>query len=325
MAGNKMLRLKLLDAAFQTGRCFSLEELADWCVKEGGTRRYSVETIRDDISVLRQEYGAPIPKRCKDRLYFYTDPSWSLSKNPMTPRDLLLLHRIAQLLGQFPGLTFAERLKKLINALGKRYSMEWPKETPRIFFEHAPEIKGLRHLEDLYKHIEKEESIELFYQPFKYDRPKWLKLSPYFLQEYNFRWYLIARHHETDAIQMFALDRSKGARSGKDAFRPPPEDFEPDRYFKDVVGVSIPREAEVEEVELWIRKDLAPYFHTKPLHPSQERRMVEGELHISIRVIPNYELKSRILSWGDRIKVIKPQKLAEEIAEIHRRAAELYR
>ncbi len=325
MAGNKMKRLKLLDSAFQTGRTFGLEELREWCMREGRMRSYARETIRKDISELRK-LGAPIPKRCPDRRYYYTDASWALVKNPLTPGDLLLLHRATHLLRQFPGIAFAERLKKLVEQLDKRYQMDWPRKTPRIFFQPSPDIKGLTvYLDRIYSHIEKEESILLHYQPFKYPTPKWLQLSPYFLQEYNFRWYLIARHHQTDAIQLFAIDRTRGVKKGKSDFRPPPPDFEPASYFKEVVGVSIPRDGKVREVKLRVHKELAPYLQTKFLHPSQQRELKkDGSMLISIQVIPNYELKRDILGWGDKVKVLEPPELAEEIAEAHRKAAALY-
>lgn len=43
--------------------------------------------------------------------------------------------------------------------------------------------------------------------------------------------------------------------------------------------------------------------------------MEGGELEIRIRVIPNYELESVFLSFGENVKVLEPEWLREKIIE----------
>jgi predicted DNA-binding transcriptional regulator YafY len=60
----------------------------------------------------------------------------------------------------------------------------------------------------------------------------------------------------------------------------------------------------------------ARYIHTKPIHPSQE--IVEENAQytlFSLQLIPNYELESRILSFGEHVKALTPKEPQIRIVE----------
>jgi predicted DNA-binding transcriptional regulator YafY len=69
------------------------------------------------------------------------------------------------------------------------------------------------------------------------------------------------------------------------------------------------------EVVLQFSSELAPYIRTKPIHPTQSkiRYLESGEMILSIKVIPNYELERLILSFGDKVKIISPEDLQQKI------------
>jgi len=60
-------------------------------------------------------------------------------------------------------------------------------------------------------------------------------------------------------------------------------------------------------------KDVASYVQTKPLHPSQKSEWLDDKLPVTIEVIPNYELESLILSFGEKVIVKTPQNLIQVI------------
>ena len=64
-----------------------------------------------------------------------------------------------------------------------------------------------------------------------------------------------------------------------------------------------------------VRHKLAPYIISKPLHPTQKTKKNSAGLEIRIKVIPNYELESLILSYGDGIEIMSPENLREKIKE----------
>ena len=60
----------------------------------------------------------------------------------------------------------------------------------------------------------------------------------------------------------------------------------------------------------------ALYLRTQPLHDSQE--IIEEndqEVIFKFHLIPTFEFRSRILGWGDQVKVLEPAELREEIIE----------
>lgn len=77
----------------------------------------------------------------------------------------------------------------------------------------------------------------------------------------------------------------------------------------------------VQKVVLEFSDKSAPYVQTKPLHPTQKTEETDGRLIVKIEVIPNYELESLILSFGENVKVLGPEKLrvkmAERIKKVH--------
>ena len=58
----------------------------------------------------------------------------------------------------------------------------------------------------------------------------------------------------------------------------------------------------------------APYILTKPLYGSQKKKVKNTDgLTITIELVPNYELKSLLLSFGENVKIISPLWLDEEL------------
>jgi len=83
-----------------------------------------------------------------------------------------------------------------------------------------------------------------------------------------------------------------------------------------MIGVSRPSNGVLTRIQIKFIPEQAPYIKTKPLHGSQ-RIISENEdgLIIQIEVIPNYELESLILSFGDSCEVISPTFLRQKITE----------
>jgi predicted DNA-binding transcriptional regulator YafY len=84
-------------------------------------------------------------------------------------------------------------------------------------------------------------------------------------------------------------------------------------YFKDIVGVTVPKEHPVAE-KVVLKFDAArfPYIVSKPIHPSQEV-ISEEDCTLQISVRPNKELESRIFSYGPQVEVLEPEWLRQQI------------
>ena len=92
------------------------------------------------------------------------------------------------------------------------------------------------------------------------------------------------------------------------------ENIDFDEFFDDIVGVTIPTDASVEQVLLKFSLERLHYVLSKPIHHSQ--KVKDRELGIiEISVIPNKELESLILSFGSQIEVLSPKSLRCRIGQ----------
>ena len=81
-----------------------------------------------------------------------------------------------------------------------------------------------------------------------------------------------------------------------------------------IVGVTIDWNADIEKVKLKFSENRFPYVLTKPLHESQTV-IDEEERIVQINVIPNKELDSLILQFGNDVEILSPPGLRNKIKE----------
>jgi hypothetical protein len=121
-----------------------------------------------------------------------------------------------------------------------------------------------------------------------------------------------------------ALDRIISIQDSTSKYVPP-QGFNITEFFQDVIGVTVNQESTPEKVVLFADNETAPYIVTKPLHHTQkiEETLPNGMI-FSIAVQLNFELEREILGFGDRIKVIAPERLKRRIKEQFENALDLY-
>jgi predicted DNA-binding transcriptional regulator YafY len=88
-------------------------------------------------------------------------------------------------------------------------------------------------------------------------------------------------------------------------------------FFDNVIGVSVKPDKPVEEVRLWVDKEQLPYMLSKPIHKTQriEETNTDGSAIVIVNVVQNFELQQLLLSFGERVKILSPQSLKDEILE----------
>jgi predicted DNA-binding transcriptional regulator YafY len=316
MAGkNAYFRWLAIDKKLQTGRKYNWQMLAAVCeVTEGVRELPSKRTLQDDIRTLREKFGAPIPKRCPEGLWYYEDTSFSINNNPLFIRDLMLLQQVKNILDQFPELKFSKSLDELIQKVQGNLEIK-PLSSPKVIqFEKNKSTIGTEHLETIYNTILEQNVIKLTYQPFNFAKPIVIFVHPYFLKQYNYRWFLVGWNEETELLRLYGLERIKKILLSNKPYKKN-EFLEPENYFNDVIGVSIPDHTDIQNVQLKITPQRTPYITTKPLHQSQEiiKTFKSGGMIIELNVIPNFELVALLLSHGSGVKVLKPNSLVEAI------------
>ena len=164
----------------------------------------------------------------------------------------------------------------------------------------------------LFNAIRKKTTVELRYQSFRMADPQTLIVHPYYLKQYNNRWFLFCCNGDHTNLSNYPLDRILSVKLAHVPYRETDIDF--DEYFADVIGVTKREGQEAEKVLLRFPKNEYPYVATKPWHGSQKKvDEDERSVTIALDVVINYELEQKILSWGDYVEVLQPQTLRDTI------------
>lgn len=320
MATNKnaQIRYKALDKCFSNFyKAFYIDDLIKYC-SDILTEYYVKETtvsrrqIFDDIEFMRSEAGfdAPIEsyKDGKKAFYRYSDSEFSILKSPLNPSELDSLNEAMETLSRInnlPGFDWVNTMQAKLNS-GINQSQN---QRQIISFEDNEFLKGIELLNPLYHHIANTQTIDIKYQGFNSDKENIFNISPYYLKQYNNRWFLFGHNHQFDKIQNLALDRIVDIQPSKTAFKICEIDFK--EYFEDIIGVSNDEYKEAINVEIELSENIIPYIRSKPIHGSQKLK----ENILSLQVKLNYELESLILSYGENMKVLEPQELVVKIKE----------
>ncbi|MBO6586788.1 MAG: WYL domain-containing protein [Gracilimonas sp.] len=318
---NALLRYQVLDRCFRNpGRKFFWQDLLaeiNEALEEynGPESKIKRRQLFDDIKFMESDQGWSIPlERHKDgrKVYYrYSDKDFSISNQPLNEDEKNQIDAAISVLSRFAGAPQFEWVQEMIPVLQDRLGL---KQSSRevISIESNIDLKGIEYLGTLYDAIVNELVLKVEYQNFKSDDSFELTFHPHFLKQYNNRWFAFGLNEELD-IQTWnlALDRIQNIEQTQSVYIQ--SDIDWNEYFFDIIGVTRPENGKVETLVLEFTKEQAPYVITKPLHPTQKHESVDGNLRVEIEIIPNYELKTLILSFGEKVKVLKPQSIKERI------------
>lgn len=317
------IRYRTIDECLRrTNRRWSIEDLAAACGE--ALRKYHGTDLDDpsrriifyDLKFMKdseQGFGAPIEYVRREKSYRYTRKDFSIFHNPLRPKELVELQHALNILRQFRGFQHLKGLENIITKLEHSMLASAGNAVPVIQFDHPVDAPGQQYLNQLFNYIRQRQAINLTYQPFHFDTPMGVIISPLLLKEYNKRWFLFGYNHEVQLVSTFPLDRIRDVKKSLQPYRDTPY-FHPDTYFNNIIGVSFPEEGRVETIEFAVYDGQVKYVVTKPLHPSQRIVREEAERTVfSLQLIPNYELESLLLSFGERLEVLGPGWLLKKI------------
>ncbi len=319
------IRYLTLDKCFRnTGRKYFIEDLLAACnealsyedpASEGIKRRQLFE----DIRFMESEKGWSVPleriREGKKVYYRYADSDFSINNSPLSEGESQQLKAALKILSRFKGSPQFLWVEELIPKLEQTFELK--NNTKEVIsFDHNPYLEGIAYLGELFDAIVHEKPLEITYRSFKKGKDNISIIHPYYLKQYNQRWYLLGQTEKFDTLSVRALDRIKAVKEA-DVPWSGNRKYNFSEYFEDVIGINKGKNLSPELITLWFSNEKAPYILTKPLHGSQKKKKQdETGLIITIEVIPNYELKSLLLSFGNEVKVLSPQKLHEELLKM---------
>lgn len=325
MPANKdqLLRYQVLNDCFKnTSRLFDINALVECCQKvmhETYGKSVSKRSVQNDIHLLQfSPYNVEFDEELlKQHYYRYADTSFNLEVvTNLTKREKTALHDTVELLRPLcddPDSATPLMQWMFMNLQRLESGKSLAEKSPCVSFENNSSLAGMGNFNVLLECIMNHKPVTLRYKSFKSKTAKEINVHPYFLKQYNSRWYLLATPDGYDNIATYALDRILTVSLWKAKYRPSNVDF--DELFADTVGVTLNPEAKAERVVLKIAAKRYPYIETKPF--SERQRIVkkdEESITISFPMKVNFELKSEILSFGSDIEVVEPLSLREEIS-----------
>ena len=321
---NALIRYHALDQCFSNfGRAYYMDDLIEACnnalyefagIEEGIKRRQ----IFDDITFMESEQGWSIPlERLKEekRVYYrYSDTKFSIKNQPVSEIEAIHIKEALMIFERFKGMPQFEWMEELMVRLNTAFNLK-NSSSAIVGFESNPYLKGLDFFSNLFNAVLYKKTIEVIYQSFNQAVPGNITISPYYLKQYNSRWFLFGQNHDFEGITNLALDRIV---SFKEIRKPYIEndsiDFE--EYFEDIIGVTFDRDSKLTKIILEVNKNRWAYIESKPIHGSQKivSRSPEYTV-IELNMLVNKELISLLFSFGADIKILEPVQLSVSIQE----------
>ena len=316
------LRIKVIDQCLSDqNRKYSTEMIFQRCNEELERRDFvpitAMNSVRADMEQIERIYpGAEIESYREGRniYYRYKDPNFSIFKTPMNADEIIQLTQTLRLLRRFKGMPQFDWVDEIAERLGT--SLKLDEDTDEIVgFDENLDLAGMENFTPLFNAIVDKQPLKLSYQSFKQDRKEIIVVHPYYLKQYNKRWFLIAWNEDKGFLANYAFDRIMHIKNAKIKYRPTDINFFD--YFDDMIGVSKDSRTEPQKVKLWVSMNSWPYVRTKPLHGATQKlvNMDETGAYITIEVYLNYELEQQILSFGENMRVIEPMELRERIKQ----------
>lgn len=324
MATNKhaIIRYHALDQCFSNpGKKYFIDDLIEVCnialyeftgIQNGVKRRQ----IFEDIKFMESDQGWSVPlERTKDgkQVYYrYSNKSFSIKKLAVNEVEVNQLKETLSILTRFKGMPQFEWMEEMLVRIESVFNL---KDSTSIIvgFEQNRYLKGLDHFTELFHSIQYKKVLDIQYKSFKQTKSSQVIFHPYYLKQYNSRWFLFGYNNEFDSVSNLALDRIISFKAiNKKYHQNTSVDFE--EYFEDVVGVTVSNLAEVNKVHLEIDHSLWPYIESKPIHGSQ--RVISkksGKVIIELTVQINYELVTTLFAYGEGVKVLQPDSLKKEM------------
>lgn len=139
-------------------------------------------------------------------------------------------------------------------------------------------------------------------------------VHPYALKAYNRKWYLLGYFEEKQAVRTIALDRIIELKLSHKTFDRP-KDFDARKYFANTIGIFVNENLPVESVRIRAYGTQMEYLRALPLHKSQQEVKTKGNEYseFQYRLCVTPELISSLLAMGEKVEVLEPEGVREDI------------
>lgn len=259
------------------------DERTFYRLKETLARDFGIEIVFD------YNYGG----------YFFDEEN---SSNPQSFLSLLEILTTAEL--------FSTNFKEKNNALSF------------VEFENKAAIEHIPNFKIVLDAILQKLPVTFKHNSFYHLKQEEYTLKPYFLKQYQNRWYVIGETNK--GYRTFGIDRIENTTMGNKKFKAKTEEAKD--KFSQVIGLNYV-DHKLEKIQLSFHISQKPYIVSLPLHHSQKEVNTNKEesFDIELRIHPNFEFRQQVLKYGSLVKVLEPKWLATEMKNELKKALENYK
>ena len=296
-----------------------LEKVNDKLYDVNGSKSMIMERqLRGDLNAIRKMlpddiYLEAIPYNGKKCYYRYSEPDFSIYKNELSLTEVQNLRFTIEMLSKYRGLPSNGWLEEVISNLEIRFGVKGNAEN-LVSFEQNEQLKGIEYLSGIIDATINHQTLDIEYISANGNYHQHT-LHPYFVKQYNGRWFLFGLDEKEDRIKSLAFDRIQSISNSNQAFRRN-EKINFNSYFDNVVGVTVPYEedSKLEEFQLKFSPERFKYVTSKPIHKSQ-KIISEEECIISLHLYHTLELEQQIFSFGPDVEALSPTWFREAFAK----------
>ena len=205
-------------------------------------------------------------------------------------------------------------------------------ECTKIEFECVRNLKKADYVKKMATWILENKVLDITYMD-KKNNGHQVVFHPQFLREYNNRWAVYGKCEEMEnyptciridsIVKLSLLPKEKGI-----IYKEAEHHYYRD-YFKDIIGFTKNKNSKVQDVYfLTNNREVHNLIKTKPFHESQEEleQWSDESQHgkFVLHIIPNIELRTKLLSYGSGITMLGNGWFQREFKEEIKKMAELY-
>jgi proteasome accessory factor B len=281
-----------------------------------------VRSIQRDLITIQTEMGEPLME---------DHGRWYLPRPERLPALELNLHEARALLiatrlflrysdeSDPPAISAIEKLARILPPAVRTQVEAAAKSIERRTFDPA----FSRNIATVTDAWARARVLRLSYRSAGRTRPREVIVQPYALEPSaaGFATYLIGYSETHASVRTFKIERIVSAEMLPRAFDLP-ESFDLDRLLSSAWGIIW---GEGVQVQLRFTPDVAWRVRESNWHPSQQIELLpDGGCLLSISVASMMELGRWVRSWGDRVEVLAPASLREELRQEAVRLARQY-
>lgn len=281
----QLRRISLLLAYLKRKPYQSIQSILDYF--EDNDKGFNERTFYRLNQTLGRDFGIEIVFDYNHNGYFFDEEN---SSNPEAFLSLLEILGTAEL--------FSTNFKEKNSALSY------------VEFENKAAIESLPNFKTVLNAIQLKVPITFNHNSFYHLKQEEYTLKPYFLKQYQNRWYAIGETEK--GYRTFGIDRIENIVIGTKKFKDKTEEAKD--KFSQVIGLNY-ADHKIEKIKLSFNISQKPYLISLPLHHSQKEILTKKSHSFDIELLihPNFEFNQQILKYGSLVKVLEPQWLADEI------------